>query len=81
MYAPDILIQVDVEDASQRLQAHFVDDRHLVLAQGEYRRVDVRLKNSGKDKIDELWLVPQNHQEVWVELDETGSPCTCSIVA
>ena len=72
-YAPDIFIKVDVEDASQRLQAHFVDDRHLVLAQGECRSMSVVLKNTGKNKIDELWLVTQSQQEVWVDVPDPSS--------
>lgn len=73
IYAPDTLITVDVEDASQRLQAHFVDDRHLVLAQGECRHINVLLKNSGKNAIDELWLVTQSHQEVLVDFADPSS--------
>ena len=76
VYAPDILIKVDVEDASQRLQAHFVDDRHLVLAQGEQRQMNIRLKNSGNHKIDELWLVTQNYKEVWIDLTGPSSSST-----
>ena len=73
VYAPDIIIKVDVEDASQRLQAHFVDDRHLVLAQGEQRQMDIRLRNSGNHKIDELWLVMESHKEIWVDIAGPGS--------
>lgn len=69
-YAPDIILKVEVEDAAHRLQATFVDDRHLVLAQGEYKRMSVWLTNSGKRDISEIWLVPGSDDEVWLDTVE-----------
>lgn len=66
IYAPDILMKVEVEDSGYRLHTGFVDNRHLVLFQGEIRRSDVQLQNSGKRKIDEIWIVSEPQSEIWV---------------
>ncbi|KAI8981263.1 ER-golgi trafficking TRAPP I complex 85 kDa subunit-domain-containing protein [Trametes punicea] len=67
VYAPDVLLQVQVEEAGQRLHAHFVDDRHLVLAQGEYKHQKVWLTNSGTRPISELWVLAGEEDEIWVD--------------
>ncbi|KAM5531871.1 hypothetical protein V8D89_014425 [Ganoderma adspersum] len=69
VYAPDVLIKVEVEEAGQRLHAHFVDDRHLILAQGEYKHQRVWLTNSGTRPISELWLLSGQEDEVWVDME------------
>ena len=65
VYAPDILIKVEVEEAGQRLHAHFVDDRHLMLAQGEYKHQRVWLTNSGTRPIGEMWMLAGEEDELW----------------
>ncbi|CDO73209.1 hypothetical protein BN946_scf185007.g264 [Trametes cinnabarina] len=56
-----------VEEASQRLHAHFVDDRHMVLAQGEYKHQLVTLTNSGTRPISELWVLAGEEDELWID--------------
>ncbi|KAI0652274.1 ER-golgi trafficking TRAPP I complex 85 kDa subunit-domain-containing protein [Trametes meyenii] len=68
VYAPDVLTKVEVEEAGQRLHAHFVDDRHLVLAQGEYKHQRVWLTNSGTRPISELWVLAGEEDELWVDV-------------
>ncbi|KAI0715153.1 ER-golgi trafficking TRAPP I complex 85 kDa subunit-domain-containing protein [Earliella scabrosa] len=70
VYAPDLLIKIEVEEAGQRLHAHFVDDRHLMLAQGEYKHQRVWLTNSGTRSISELWLLTGEQDELWVDTDD-----------
>ena len=70
VYAPDILIKVEVEEAGQRMHAHFVDDRHLVLAQGEYKHQTMWLTNSGTRPVHEIWALGPEDEEVWID---TGS--------
>ena len=70
-YASDILINVDVEDAGQRLRANFVDDRHLILIEGEYKRLKLWMTNSGSKPIREIWMVPSREDELWLESDES----------
>ncbi|KAI0361180.1 hypothetical protein OH77DRAFT_1417397 [Trametes cingulata] len=67
VYAPDVMIRVEVEEAGQRLHAHFVDDRHLVLAQGEYKHQRVWLTNSGTRPISELWVLAGEEDELWID--------------
>lgn len=67
VYAPDIVLNVEVEDSGYRLHSGFIDDRHLSLFQGEWRRVDIRLHNSGSRAISELWLVTEPYSEVWID--------------
>lgn len=71
-YASDILINVDVEDAAQRLRANFVDDRHLILIEGEYKRLKLWMTNSGSKPIREIWMVPGREDELWLESDESN---------
>ncbi|EIW64369.1 uncharacterized protein TRAVEDRAFT_158546 [Trametes versicolor FP-101664 SS1] len=72
-YAPDVLIRIDVEEAGQRLHAHFVDDRHLNLAQGEYKHQHVWLTNSGTRSIKELWVVTNQEDELWFNAGSSDS--------
>ncbi|KAI1793952.1 ER-golgi trafficking TRAPP I complex 85 kDa subunit-domain-containing protein [Ganoderma leucocontextum] len=73
VYAPDVLIKVEVEEAGQRLHAHFIDDRHLVLAQGEYKHQRIWLTNSGTHPISELWLLAGEEDELWVDMESDNS--------
>lgn len=77
VYAPDVLTEIEVEDAGLRLQAHFVDNRHLVLAHGERKHMDVFLQNTGSKSIGDLWLLTGRHDEVWIGGGEPGSSCKC----
>ena len=75
VYAPDTLIKVEVEEAGHRLHAHFVDDRHMVLAQGEYKHQRIWLTNSGTRPIGELWLLAGEEDELWIDMEDgTGEP-------
>ncbi|TFK91662.1 hypothetical protein K466DRAFT_482283 [Polyporus arcularius HHB13444] len=79
VYAPDVLIKVEVEEAGQRVHAHFVDDRHLMLAQGEYKHQRVWLTNSGTRPISELWLLAGEQDELWVDSgEESADPSSSS---
>lgn len=75
-YAPDVKIKVEVVEASHRLLANFVDDRRLVLAQGETVALSLWLSNSGTQSVDEAWIVTGPDDQVWVaeaEADEDGA--------
>lgn len=69
-YASAVHIKVDVEDAGRRLRANFVDDRHLILIEGEYKRLKLWMTNSGSKPIREIWMVPGREDELWLESDE-----------
>ncbi|KAL7285211.1 hypothetical protein ACG7TL_000304 [Trametes sanguinea] len=78
VYAPDVLIKVEVEEAGQRLHAHFVDDRHLVLAQGEYKHQLLWLTNSGTRPISELWVLAGEEDELWIDGTESQEASSSS---
>ncbi|KAI0094770.1 ER-golgi trafficking TRAPP I complex 85 kDa subunit-domain-containing protein [Irpex rosettiformis] len=73
VYAPDILTKIEVEDAGLRLQAHFVDDRHLMLIHGERKHMNVTLLNTGNRPIGELWLLTGPYDAVWVNTETSCS--------
>jgi hypothetical protein len=77
VYAPDNVIQVEVEDTIQRLSAQFFDDSRLVLYHGECRQMRIWLSNIGTRAIGEIWLVSGEDDEFWVGQSgghETGTP-------
>ncbi|GBE78241.1 hypothetical protein SCP_0111240 [Sparassis crispa] len=67
-YAPDVPIQIEVEEAGQRLHVNFVDDRHLILGQGEYKHLKLSLTNSGTRSIRELWMLTGKDDEIWIDI-------------
>ncbi|KAK7694801.1 hypothetical protein QCA50_001989 [Cerrena zonata] len=80
-YAPDVYFNVEVEDASRRLQATFVDDRHLILAEGERKQMSFWLHNTGTQTINEVWMVGGREDELWVEVSDSDDPGKPSCVA
>jgi len=74
VYAPDNVVEVEVEDAAQRLSAEFFDDTHLVLYHGECRQMRIWLSNVGTRSIGDIWLVSGEDDEYWV--DESGDQGT-----
>lgn len=71
VYAPDNIIKVEVEDATQRLSAEFFDDSQLALYHGECRQMRIWLSNIGTRAIGDIWLVGGEDDEFWV--DESGN--------
>jgi hypothetical protein len=67
VYAPDNIIKVEVEDATQRLSAEFFDDSRLVLYHGECRQMRIWLSNIGTRAIGDIWLVGGEDDEFWVD--------------
>lgn len=67
MYAPDVFLKLDVEEASQELAVAFVDDRQLVLAEGECKRMTLWMSNAGSRDIGEVWVVAGPEDQIWIE--------------
>ncbi|KAH8982598.1 ER-golgi trafficking TRAPP I complex 85 kDa subunit-domain-containing protein [Lactarius akahatsu] len=67
VYAPDVVVKVEVEDATQRLSAQFFDDNRLVLYHGERKQMRIWLSNVGTQAIGDIWLVGGREDEFWVE--------------
>jgi trafficking protein particle complex subunit 8 len=67
VYAPDVVVQIEVEDAAQRLSVEFSDDSRLVLYHGECRQMRIWFSNIGTREIGDIWLVSGQEDELWVE--------------
>ncbi|KZP10535.1 hypothetical protein FIBSPDRAFT_1051266 [Athelia psychrophila] len=72
-YAPDVAMEVEVEEASQKLLANFVDDSRLVLAQGECKRMDMWISNIGTRVVGEVWLVAGTDDEIWIDSGQNSA--------
>lgn len=73
IYAPDVLISVDVEEASQELAVSFENDELLVLNEGEHRPMRLWMTNAGCKTIGEIWLVGGPEDQMWLESSESES--------
>lgn len=80
VYAPDLLIKVDVEDAGHRLSVNFADDGDLVFAQGECKQLRLWLSNEGTEEVGEVWMVAGVDDHVWVDEDNIGTFHICSLL-
>ena len=67
VYAPDVVIKTEIEDASQRLLVNFVDDGYLSLVHGECHEMRLWLSNIGSESIGEIWLVEGPEDILWIE--------------
>ena len=72
-YAPDILIRVDVEEASQELAVSFENNELLVLDEGEHKPMKLWMTNEGCKTINEIWLVGGPEDQMWLESSESKS--------
>jgi hypothetical protein len=80
VYAPDIPVRVEVEDAALRLAVSFVDDGSLVLAQGELKPLCVWLSNEGAQHVAEVYLVPGREDHVWIGGGASGSTLSAEVM-
>ena len=67
VYAPDVVVKIEVENAAQRLSVEFSDAKRLVLYHGECRRMRIWFSNIGTRAIGDIWLVSGQEDELWVE--------------
>lgn len=67
VYAPDVCLKLDVEEASQELAVAFVDDGQLVLGEGECKRMKLWMSNTGSRDIEEVWIVASPDDQIWIE--------------
>ncbi|KAF9244569.1 ER-golgi trafficking TRAPP I complex 85 kDa subunit-domain-containing protein [Melanogaster broomeanus] len=73
MYAPDILIKLDVEEASQELAVSLANNEPLVLTDGECKQMKLWMSNPGSRTIGEIWLLGGPEDQIWVESSENES--------
>jgi trafficking protein particle complex subunit 8 len=67
VYAPDVIVNIEVEDGAQRLSAEFSDDNRLVLYHGECKQMCIWFSNIGTRAIGDIWLICGEDDELWVE--------------
>jgi hypothetical protein len=78
-YGSDLTIDVEVEEASQKLLASFVDDSRLVLVQGECKRMSLWLSNAGTRNVDEVWMVVGAEDEIWVDFHSNSAASSTNL--
>lgn len=69
-YAPDVLIKVEVAEATHKLLVNFIDDQRLVLAQGENKPMRLWFSNMGTNPVREVWMVAGPEDEIWIGGDQ-----------
>ena len=65
-YAPDVFVEVETEECRQRLDASFVEDSLVALIQGERKRLEVWINNTGVEDVSEVWMVSGPENVVWI---------------
>ena len=73
-YAPDVFVEVETEECRQRLDASFVEDQQLALIQGERKRLELWVNNTGVEDVNEVWMVSGPENVVWMEKSVTEKP-------
>ncbi|KAJ7038336.1 ER-golgi trafficking TRAPP I complex 85 kDa subunit-domain-containing protein [Mycena alexandri] len=68
-YAPDVLLTVDVVQATHKLLVNFLDHQELVLGEGETKSSSLSFVNRGTKGIGEVWMVAGADDEIWVGPD------------
>ncbi|KAJ7092588.1 ER-golgi trafficking TRAPP I complex 85 kDa subunit-domain-containing protein [Mycena epipterygia] len=77
-YALDVLLGVDVIEATHKLLVNFVDDQQLVLGEGEIKPLRVWFANHGTKAIGEVWMVTGADDEIWVGAEPTDDDTAAS---
>ena len=87
MYAPDVLVQVDVQEGGARVQCRFIlpfemhddsgEDKHqeeISVLDGEIRRETLVIKNVGDRNVEDMWLVLPADGSVWIGEEDDENP-------
>lgn len=73
-YAPDVFVEVETEECRQRLDASFVEDHQVALIQGERKRLELWINNTGVEDVNEVWMVSGPENVVWIETPTAEKP-------
>lgn len=73
-YAPDAFVEVETEECRHRLDVNFVDDQQVALIQGERKRLELWVNNTGVEDVNEVWMVSGPENVVWIEIPATERP-------
>ncbi|KAJ6574977.1 ER-golgi trafficking TRAPP I complex 85 kDa subunit-domain-containing protein [Mycena capillaripes] len=78
-YAPDVLLAVDVVEATHKLLVNFVeDDRQLTLGEGEHKLMRLWFANRGTKAIGEVRMVTGVEDEIWVSTESKDADADVS---
>lgn len=61
-----MFIEVETEECKQHLDVCFVEDVQAVLIQGERKRLELWIDNTGVEDVSEIWVVPGSGNIVWM---------------
>ena len=73
-YAPDVFVEIETEECRRRLDASFVEDGQVALIQGERKRLELWINNTGVEDVSEIWMVSGPENVVWVERPADDEP-------
>lgn len=65
-FAPDLFVEIETEECKQRLDATFVEDGQVALIQGERRRLELWINNTGVEDVSEVWVVSGSENVMWI---------------
>jgi trafficking protein particle complex subunit 8 len=72
VYAPDVVLSVEVEQKGCVVAVQFVDDERVVMGCGEVRRMRIWVGNEGAGEVGEVWVVAGSEDEIWVDVHGGG---------
>jgi len=79
-YAPDIFVEIETEECRKRLDATFVEDKQVALIQGERRRLELWINNTGVEDVSEVWMVSGSKNVVWIDKSAVEEPAGETLV-
>ena len=82
VYGPDVFLKAEIEEVTQKLSTTFVEDGHLALYHGECRRMRIWLSSSGREAVDDIWVIsgPEDEYRIDDGEDLTGALLMVSIL-
>ncbi|KAF7306800.1 hypothetical protein MIND_00471700 [Mycena indigotica] len=73
-YGPDVLLKVDIVEATHKLVVHSMDEHALLLADGEVKSMRIEFENQGLKPVGEVWLVASPDDHIWISHEENVEP-------
>lgn len=65
-YATDVFVEIETDECKQRLDASFVEDEQVALIQGERKRLELLINNTGVEDVGEIWVISGSENVVWI---------------
>ena len=61
-----MFVEIETEECKQRLDASFVGDEQIALIQGERKRLELWVSNTGVEDVSEIWMVSGSDNTIWI---------------